>query len=158
MVAPLRATLGIARSVGPQSWISAEVDYQTAMDTPGREQQPTVNGRVGVRWQPSDTLALGVGLFSDRATARDVGTSIGDSKVDYYGATFGLTFLTPVALVKNPQPDALILSSTLALRYAIGFGDARAIDLDIDSLNVVQRTVSVVYHEIVPYLGTGLFF
>jgi len=158
VVAPMRVVAGIARAAGDRTWISAEADYAPPVSNQGIELQPTVNARLGARVRASDKLSVGAGVFTDRATERNVGTSLGEERVDYYGGTAGLEYRTPLSLSTNTSPDALVLSTTVALRYAIGLGDARAANIDLTSTNTPDRTVSVVYHEIVPYIGSGILF
>jgi hypothetical protein len=158
MVQPMRFIAGVAYDIATAMTISGEADYQTSQSTTGLERQDVVNGRIGWRWQPIEALGVGAGLFTDRATQQSVGTGLGDSKVDYYGVAAGLLLRTPVPLAKHPDTDPLVLSTTLAIRYAIGFGDARAADIDLSMNNLPPRTVSVVYHDIVPYIGTGVLF
>jgi hypothetical protein len=160
MVQPLRVILGVAYDIAETMTIAGEADYQTSQNTSGLERQDAVNGRLGWRWQPIDALGLGAGLFTDRAIEASVGPTIADSKVDYYGVAAGVTLRTPVALAKHPDTNPIVLSTTLSARYAIGFGDARAADVVIPAPMpaLPPRTVSVVYHEIVPYIGTGVLF
>jgi hypothetical protein len=158
MVQPLRVILGVALDIAPAMTIAGEADYQTSQNTTGLEQRDTVNGRIGWHWQPNEAFAVGAGIFTDRATQQSTGGSLGDEKVDYYGVAAGLTLRNPVSLAKHPGTDPLVLSTTVAVRYAIGFGDARAADIDFANNNPPPRTVSVIYHEIVPYIGTGVLF
>lgn len=157
MVAPARAILGVARSFGA-TWISAEIDGSLPVKNQGIDLVPTINGRVGARFVVSDTLGFGVGLFTDRANQRNVGLLLGDDRVDFYGATAGVQLRTPLSLTKNPSPDALVLSTTVALRYAIGFGEGRAVDIDLTREDAPERLANVVYHEFIPYIGSGVLF
>lgn len=157
VVQGLRVLGAIAVDVAPRMWISAEGDYIAQVTTPGLEQATTFNARLGWHWQPSDAIVVGLGGFTDRSTALNAGNDIGQEKVDYYGATAGLTLLTPLALVTRPQgAQPLILSTTVAGRYAFGTGAAAAIDLDLVNGNVGSHTVAVAYHEILPYIGSGV--
>lgn len=157
MVAPARGILGAARSFGA-SWVSAELDATLPVLNQGIDLVPAINGRAGARFVVNETFGFGFGLFTDRATQRNVGTLLGDDKVDFYGAAAGLQLRTPLSLTKNPSPDALVLSTTLAARYAIGFGSARAVDIDLTRTDTPERVASVVYHEIIPYIGSGVLF
>ena len=70
-----------------------------------------------------------------------------------------MELLTPLALRGKIGADSLVLSTTLALRYALGLGSARATDIDfVDSGPTAPRVVAVAYHEIVPYIGSGVLF
>lgn len=51
-----------------------------------------------------------------------------------------------------------VASTTLAARYAIGFGEGRAVDIDLTREGAPERLASVVYHEIIPYIGSGVLF
>jgi long-subunit fatty acid transport protein len=159
VVQGLRALAGVSFDVAPRMWLSADADYQAAVTTPGLEQSDAVNVRLGWRWQTSDSLVVGAGLFTDRATDPNVGTDLGQEKVDYYGGTAGITLLTPLALGKRPaDAPPLVLSSTLAVRYAVGIGDAATVDLDFGTGSIGSHAQAVVYHEIVPYIGSGVAF
>lgn len=157
IVAPARAILGVARSFAA-TWISAEVDATMPVKNQNIDLVPTINGRAGARVVLSDAFGLGVGVFTDRSTQRAVSSTLFDDRVDFYGLAAGLQLRTPLSLTKNPAPDALVLSTTLAARYAIGFGDARAVDVDLANPDTPERTASVVYHEIIPYIGSGVLF
>ena len=157
MVAPARAIVGVAKNFGA-TWISAEADASMPVKNQGIDLVPTFNGRLGARFVASDTIGFGFGLFTDRANQRNAGVLLGDDRVDYYGATAGLQVRTPLSLTKNPSPDALVLSSTIAVRYAIGFGEGRAVDIDLTREDAPERLANVVYHEIIPYIGSGVLF
>jgi hypothetical protein len=159
VVQGVRVVVGIALDVTPHMWISAEGDYLSRVTTPGLEQADTFNARLGWRWQTSDSVVVGAGVFTDRSTALDAGSDLGQEKVDYYGATAGLTLLTPLALLSRPAgARPLVLTTTVAARYAYGWGSAAAVDVDLVGGTVGTHTVPVAYHEIVPYIGSGVAF
>lgn len=159
IVAPLRGIAGVARHFGPRTWVSAEVDVQAPFRNQGIEQTTVVNGRAGARFSISEKLGAGFGLFTDRATQLRLGDSFTDEKVDAYGATAGIELRTPLSLTEHAAPDALVLSTTLAVKYAIGFGAVRAVDIDlVNNGTVPPRSVDVVYHTILPYIGSGILF
>jgi hypothetical protein len=116
-----------------------------------------MDGRAHDR-KAGDGDRLASGLFTDRSTRTSVPTTLGGDKVDYYGATLGVELLTPLSIKDKPGPDALVLSTTLAVRYAVGLGSARAVDVDVAGNSPPPRLVRVVYHEIVPYIGSGVLF
>lgn len=121
--------------------------------------RPVVNGRIGVRYQPSPGWIFGGGVFTDRATARDLTDGLGSEKVDWYGFTLGVGKRTPLGLVKDPSPEALVLVTTLSLRAGAGFGDARALVVDLtDGATPADDRSSVTYYEVMPYLGTSVAF
>jgi hypothetical protein len=159
IVAPLRGIAGIARHFGPRTWVSAEIDLQAPFRNQGLEQTTVINGRAGARFGISEKVGAGFGVFTDRATQPRLGESFTDEKVDAYGATAGIELRTPLSLSEKAGPDALVLSTTLAVKYAIGFGSVRAVDIDLVNAGTVPpRAVDVVYHTIVPYIGSGILF
>jgi hypothetical protein len=159
IVTPMRVIASVAHDFAPKTWLAAEVDFQTGVSTTGLEQDFTVNGRVGGRYALTEKLGLGAGLFTDRSTRSSIPLNLGGDRVDYYGLTGGVELLTPLSLRGKAAADALVLSTTLALRYAIGLGSARATDIDfVGSGNTPPRVVAVTYHEIVPYIGSGVLF
>lgn len=121
IVAPLRGIAGVARHFGPRSWVSAEIDVQAPFRNQGLDHTTVINGRAGARFGISEKVGAGFGVFTDRATQPRLGDSFTDEKVDTYGATAGIELRTPLSLTEKVAPDALVLSTTLAVKYAIGF-------------------------------------
>lgn len=159
MVAPARFIAAAARRVSPRTWMSAELDVQAPFRNSGIEQSTVINARAGGRFAISDKLSAGVGIFSDRAPEPRLGSNFTDERVDHYGIATGLELRTPLSLTENPAADALVLSTTVAVKYAIGFGSVRAEEIDVVSTGPVPvREVDVVYHTIVPYIGSGILF
>lgn len=159
VVQGMRVIAGLSVDVARGMWIAGEVDYLARVTTPGLETADTFNARLGWRWQASEAFVVGAGVFTDRSTALNAGSDLGEEKVDYYGATAGLTLLTPLAIGSRPPGSPpLVLASTLAARYAYGTGAATVLDIDINAGNVGTHTVPVVYHEIVPYIGSAVSF
>jgi hypothetical protein len=159
VVQGVRVVAGIAVDVAPGMWLSAEGDYTGPVTTPGLEQADVLNARLGWRWQTSDAIIVGAGVFTDRSTEPNAGNDLGQEKVDYYGVTAGFTWLTPLALLARPAgARPLVLSTTLAARYAFGTGSASVVDIDLVGGAVGSHTVPVAYHEIVPYIGSGVAF
>ncbi len=158
IVAPLRVIAGIGKQIADRSWISAEVDFHAPFANDFTEQHVVVNGRAGGRFRVSNTLSVGVGLYTD-LTGLELGDEFGDEKVNELGGTFGFELRTPLSLSENPAPDALVLSTTLALKYGIGIGQFRAQDLDLTSGDdPPARKVDVTYHTILPYIGSSILF
>lgn len=162
LLAPARAMVGAAFALGPpQSWIEvgADVAHGIPENSIVDEQQLVVNGRVGARYLLSPSWMVGGGVFSDRATLAKVPSLIGLDKVDYYGVTLGASKRTPLALVKDPSPEALVLVTTLSLRASAGFGQARVETLDLDNPDVPRDDrADVTFFELMPYLGSSVVF
>lgn len=162
LVSPARVLLGVAFALGPpQSWIEVGVDAAHGLPASDlREaQQPQVNGRVGARYMLSSSWIVGGGLFSDRTVASSLSPFIASDRVDYYGLTAGVSKRTPLGLVKDPNPEALVLVTTLSLRSAVGFGEARALTINLDTPDAGNDARSdVTFFEVMPYLGSSVVF
>lgn len=160
LIGPPRLTVGLSHSFDDDgSFIGLDVDAQSPLSNAnqGIDRQVVVNARLGARWQISRRIALGAGAFTDFAPT-SLGDTFGDESVSYFGGTIGFQFRTPLALVANPKPDALVLVTTLSVRYAAGVGQIRGTYLDTDTGVETPRTVNVLYQEVVPYIGSSLLF
>jgi hypothetical protein len=158
---PPRAVLGIGLSPSDRVQISFEGDILPAMDSgaTGVTTRTVFNIRAGVRVTLTDTLRAGIGAFTDR-DRNVLGDSLTDERIDRVGATAGIQLLTPfdISTESGPKASGLILATTLALRYAAGFGEVRALDLDPIKNTQGTRTVDVLFHEFSPYLGSAVSF
>lgn len=158
MVAPPRFTAGVLISPYRELEIGADVDLSTGLDNPALDisRSLVVNGRAGVRGMVSPHVVLGGGVFTDFSPESGLGDFLGAEVIDWFGGIFGVTLRTPLALADAPdEPEALVLSTTLAARYAIGIGEARAIAIgDVEELLVRD----VVYHDIMPFFGSSILF
>ncbi len=158
MLAPPRFTAGILIVPHRELEIGADVDFATGMDNEaiGISRSPVINARAGVRGMVSPKLILGGGAFTDLSPQSELGGFLGAEVIDWFGGVFGLTLRTPLALADDPEKtEALVLSTTLAVRYALGVGDARAIAIgDVEDLLVRD----VVYHDIMPFFGSSILF
>ena len=162
LVAPARALAGVAVALGPrESWLEIGVDATHGLPASSVVDalQPTVNGRIGLRYMLSPSWIIGGGLFTDRARERRLSEFISSDRVDYYGLTLGISKRTPLALVQDPAPEALVLVTTLSLRSSVGFGQARAVTLDLDQPDLPRDDRSdVTFFEVMPYLGSSVVF
>lgn len=128
----------------------------------------TWNVRAGIMAVVSESLELGGGVFTDRASI--FGSGGFDLFVDYYGASLAATLSTPVGLRESDEegaPDKLIFRTTIALRYAVGVGLAAGSFADIASIDADPEDTPafgfgedqyVVFHEVALYIGSGLDF
>lgn len=160
IVVPGRALLGVAIPVAPESWLElgADVAHPIRAGALANEQQAVVNGRAGLRVRLSPAWVVGGGVFTDRAAERAVGDFVTASRLDWYGLTAGFSKRTPLALARNPSPDALVLVTTLSLRCGAGFGQARANTVDFSSEAARDDRSDVVFFEVMPYLGSAVVF
>lgn len=162
LLAPARAHLGVAFALGPpQSFLELGADIAHAV--PGselrEERKAAFNARAGVRYMLRPEWIVGGGLFSDRTSARFLGDFVGADAVDYYGFTFGVSKRTPLALVKDPRPEALVLVTTLSLRASLGVGDARVVSINLDDPNAAgDEMTKVLFIDAMPYLGSSVIF
>ncbi len=153
---PFQAQLALAYAWS-DGWISAEFDlrapfYDAALD---EQRELTWNVRAGFQQSIDDEWRIGAGLFTDRSNI-DAPDVIGEFAVDYYGLTIGLQMKNTLDLKLEDRPE-LEMITTLALRYAAGFGQAGAFDFDplgTATNNTVGR--DVVFHEFTLHLGSSL--
>lgn len=104
-------------------WVAVDVDYQSSLRSAslGLNLVPVVNACLGGRFQISDVLAVGGGLFTDRSHDPEP-AGYTDTHVDFYGATAGFELDHEYLLAPGQGSSSLSFSSTLALRYAHGSG------------------------------------
>ena len=156
---PARIIAGVAYRLGENSWLSGEIDIQPPVSNNTIDYQTTVNGRVGARFRLNERWSVGGGLYTDLAQQKAVGDTFGDEKINEVGLSTGVELRTPLSLKDKPDPDALVLSTTIALKYGLGFGQFRAQDTDlVNSADPPPRVVDVIYHTIVPYFGSSILF
>ncbi|RJO66098.1 MAG: hypothetical protein C4523_13530 [Myxococcales bacterium] len=162
MVMPLDAVLGFGYKT--DDWgISAEADYHPAMDNAAMAVRRThvVNARLGASGAISDHFALGGGLFTDRSYARET-RGVASCKVHFYGATFGVSWNSSYALLRNSRSDALLFATSLVARYAIGHGEAGSVTFIPSFDKTVGRQIpgsaDVIHHELSLHVGTGVYF
>lgn len=118
----LRAAAAVAYSWGGD-WIALDLDYQSKVHSSwlGLDLSPVVNARLGARFQLSDVLAVGCGLFTDRSNER-APVDYTDTHIDFYGGTAGFELNHEYLLAQGQESSSLSFSSTLAVRYAHGSG------------------------------------
>jgi hypothetical protein len=155
-----RLGAGLAFRPWPALWLGIEADVQPAIYNAkaGVDRRSVVNARLGGVYQLSDVVALGAGLFSDRSPdhlTKDALNGTGD----FYGGTFGLELGDRHRLHPDERSDALLLSTTIALKYAYSKGTFNSLVVDpaaIDSLGSAPATL--VAHETSLYVGGGVSF
>lgn len=157
--APPRLHLGVARLFG-WGWIALEGNIsppKAATDL--LEGQSTVwNLRLGARRDLSPTLSVGAGLYTDRTPGRTV-DRFAEGHLDYYGASAGVELRKPFALRDGGEQGKIVVSTTFALRYALGRGDAARIVLDTVANALVDSAPGrATVNELDLYIGSGLSF
>lgn len=161
ILVPLRATLAVAHKVG-EGWLSLEGDITAPVQnlSIGIDRELTFNVRVGGSFAVDEEVSVGGGLFTDRSPDKPP-EAVGEFDVDYYGATVGFTLRTQLGLVDDARPDGLTMSSTFALRYAVGIGEAGGVTfqpLQGPEGTSVPRLISVIFHELGLHIGSSLRF
>ncbi len=143
-------------------WIGAEAELRLGMTNRDLliDDHLQWNTRLGARVWLKETLSLGFGGFTDRSP-RDSIPFVGDYRVDYYGFTLGVQWESRHAVKGRPRADGLIFSTTIALRYAYGAGDARGYAYRYppeSSSDQQYPTVPVRFHDLGLHIGSSLYF
>ncbi|MCA9671209.1 MAG: hypothetical protein KC503_36675 [Myxococcales bacterium] len=160
---PPRIYLGVARRTS-QYELALELDVRPPIFSELRAARWAINGRAGYLRQLNATNQLGFGLFTDRGGYAPPRV-FPDARVDYYGATVGWKRKSRVKLRAGERATTLLFSTTVAVRYALGFGESTTIRFDYADTAATGRVariddarVDVIYHELSLYLGTSLEF
>jgi opacity protein-like surface antigen len=156
-----RYIVGMALKLGAGT-LHADVDLQPALRDPGAgvERRLTLNGRVGYTYELSPHLALGAGLFSDRATEPQ-GASLVGAQGDFYGGTVGFELNNLHRLAAGESAESLQLSTVFALRYATSAGSTTTLLAHPEqpvSLLFQEERGSIKVHEIGLHVGSALHF
>jgi len=160
----LRTTGAVAYAWG-HNWVAVDVDYQSSVHSArlDLDREPVVNARVGARFQIDDTLAVGVGLFSDRSNEPPP-VGYPDTRIDFYGGTAGFELRHDYRLASDQPRSALSFSSTVALRYAHGSGEVGGVSVDSRSpapgeiASIGTPAVGVTVDELSLHVGSALYF
>jgi hypothetical protein len=156
-----RAGVGLAYLPRPGDWVSVELDVQPGVraESAAVDRRPVVNARLGGYHRMSELVALGAGLFTDRAPDRGSGDLV-NGHGDFYGATLGIELSNEHRLARGERAQSLVLSSTFALRYAFSNGTLNGLLVNPDPA-VAEYGASpgrLVVHELGLYVGGGLGF
>ncbi len=162
MAEPFRAALGAAWHEPSRFTVSADLDVvapfsdaETGVDTRFR-----VNGRVGCEYLVGPRHALAFGVFSDVAPERSI-SGFADSRIHFVGGTVAFSFLSPYEVTGSDKTDRITFSTTLGVKYAFGFGEVMALELDpLASSDQVQRLVArpIRVHDVSAIIGSSLIF
>jgi hypothetical protein len=159
---PARLVVGFARRYAALEG-SAELDVRLS-GIGATAAHAVWNARSGVVWNAGTRSVLGLGVFTDRSGAA-APVTFPDFRVDYYGVSAGWKRHNSVRLQTGEAASTLRFSTTLAVRYALGFGDATRIRFDFTNTpatglvgRVADERESVVFHELSLYVGSGFEF
>lgn len=164
VLSPMRVLFGLSKEFG---WgtLTLEGDVQPGFsnETLGIDMNVIGNARVGVKYDISKKFSGGVGLFTDLA-AEPPPDGLGTAKVDYFGVAFGFEFRTPYKVSDKEGAKALVFSTTVGLRYALGIGEAGAIRFNPSATglegdpyveDLVERAI---FHEVTLHIGSAVNF
>lgn len=159
---PLSLTLGLAWQTPRVFSISVDVDYTTAWNFGGARIRNHVNGRLGVEAFLAPRWILGFGAFTDVAPGRPFGNvaneSFVDLRMDFFGGTLAVTYLSPYVVVGSDKTDRITFSSTVGARYAYGSGRIVGMDLDYTGGPTGNAFKAIRTHEISLIVGSGVRF
>ncbi len=160
--APARVRLSLAYRWS-EGWIGIEGDFQHELRVPsaGVDRDWIGGARAGGRWWVDRQVSLGAGFFTDLDATRRIDT-YGQTRLDYYGGTFGLELRNPHRLGEGESVSDIVFVNTFALRYAVGVGSigGQRFDFSAPDENGIVSVVEVAttVHEISLHLGSALYF
>ncbi len=155
---PAHVVFGVMLTPVEALRLTADIDLALGIDNQpdGPARRPVMNARGGFIFRVIEELELGAGAFVDLPTVRSLGPDLGSYRVTYVGGTLGGTLRTPLRVGDDPRPDRLVLTTTLAIRYAAGLGTGRLTRLEEDQLSSPRS--EIVVHDIMPYTGSAILF
>lgn len=165
-VAPMRLTAGLAYALPRRlGWVSAEFDFSPKLRLPHLESdiRAVANARVGARLRTAENMFFGVGAFTDHEDEVRART-FPHFRMNYYGVTSGVEFLSPVRLGKRERARTIVFSTCIAVRYAYGRGSATGVKLnfsfaDKGILDYAPAVIEpVAFHLLAGHLGMGTYF
>jgi hypothetical protein len=173
---PPRFRLGVAQRQEKTLW-SFDIDYQSGVKSKvvdvgtqsfqAVNREAVMNVRLGGKLFLSESLALGGGVFTDRGSTR--ARSLGQGRLDFYGLALGFELGNDHKLDKEERTDELRFSTSVGVRYAVGFGEVGKMqlvpfyDLVEDALadpeySLEQEATSAWAQEITLNIGGGVYF
>ncbi len=162
LVLPLRLDFGLAWA-WDSGWIAVEGSLSSPIVSPSLniDRTWTGNARLGFVQRLDETWSLGAGAFTDLASGPQPDV-FAEFRLDYVGVTAGVSLDTPLGLLDEERPEGLLMSSTVALRYAVGWGVVGGTTFDPLTPDVgafVQVHHSpVIFHDVALTLGSKLTF
>lgn len=170
LLSPARITFGTAYQIKSGS-ISVEADYSHALQSLNVEptdgsrylvdRKSVFNIRAGMVLKVLENLELGGGIYTDRSSS-PAPEELGSTRVDYYGATFGGRLSSYLPTTNAGSGGRITFRTTLALRYALGLGEAGATSFDLRDANNIDissvPSANVVFHELHCYIGSAVIY
>lgn len=152
---PGRGDFGVAYRVA-DGILSGQVELRSAATGDGILRRPVVNGRVGATFRLGESFSLGGGLFTDHSPSA-APRELGETQVDFYGGAIGGQYRTDLEVDDEGKPKGLVLSTTIALRYAYGAGSMGSLTADPRS-TPAGAVADVTIHEAGLHIGSSVDF
>lgn len=155
-------TVATGLAIGKRRWklgLDAEASPQHGPANVPVGQSARWNVRAGLRWRLTRRWSMGGGVFTDRNDNRE--TSVGNLRVDLYGAAAGVRLRTPVTLGKRERENKIAFRTTVGVRYAGGRGRASGFEARFDDAGLqtnAEASVPASMHLLTVYVGSGLAF
>lgn len=93
------------------------------------ERRAGFNARIGGEIYVSDAIRVGAGAFTDRNASVRVART-GATHQDFYGGSFGLIYEKMRRLARSEDVERMHFTTSMAVRYAYGFGDTTQLYVD----------------------------
>jgi hypothetical protein len=164
VVAPARLHAGFAYDL--DNWRSA-IDGRLLVpiknDSLSLDLRPVLNMRLGATRQINDRFGVGGGIFTDRSPSRTP-TTFGQSQLDFYGLTAGVTTGKLYKVISRgaedlKEPHGLLFQTTVALSYALGVGTIVSAEVAAGPgglLTYRDVPANIVAHEISVHLASTI--
>jgi hypothetical protein len=142
-----------------RGWVAAEIDVQPPLEIePVTRRRFVWNVRVGGRYLVDDRTAIGFGAFTDHSEGQPI-DRLGQTHVNFYGATLGIEYRTPHRLLSDSGPKNLVFSTTVAARYAVGAGVVGGLLIDPNRGSApITVSIPTTIHEVGLHIGSALYF
>jgi hypothetical protein len=157
-----RLGAGLAFRPTPGSCVAIEADIQPGLNNQRANvnRRTVFNVRLGGLYSLSDIFSLGAGVFTDRSPDPRSGDAL-SGRGHFYGATLGAELGRRHRLHPAEQAEALLLSTTVALKYAYSKGAFNELVVGREPAvfnGLATAPGSLVVHETSLYVGGGVSF
>lgn len=161
-VLPFSMTLGIGWESPGVFAIAVDADYTTPWPYGGTRMRGYFNGRLGVEAYLTPRWILGFGAFTDVSPtppfASADAANFMDMRLDFYGGTVAVTWLSPYAVTGSGATDRITFANTVGLRYAHGHGQIIGMDLDYVAGTTSNAIRSIRIHDLSLVVSSSVRF
>jgi hypothetical protein len=146
-----------------RGWISVDADLRTPNIDQVLARRTGANVRLGGRFRLDEIWSLGGGLFTDLASSPPLDPAedgIGSRRMSFLGGTFGVELRSRVGTAEGEDPPDLVFQTTVAVRYAYGWGQAVGLEVEVPPTVGPDREFlgASRTHEVSLHVGSGLAF